>query len=168
MAAAKKKTPGWGSCSWRCPSPGRGWARRAAALRADRAHPAGFGVDGRPTINGWAVPSCDVGPGSYDHEGARVTGTIAVELLEGHAYLVFARSRRRRSASSPSQGNGSSSATTGNNSDDARDFGGVRTIRGRPRREEELHVPPALLGALKSCLDKQPPRDKTVPPPPAR
>src|SRR5205085_4001527 len=46
-------------------------------------------ADGRPTINGWAVPWCYVGAGAYDEAGVHVTGTIAVEFLEGNAYLVF-------------------------------------------------------------------------------
>lgn len=127
-----------------------------------------LGEDGRPVINGWAVPSCDVGPGSYDYDGAHVTGTIAVEFLEGHAYLVFHSKPQAPKRLVAKPGEWLFLGDNRNHSYDSRDFGGVRSIRGRPRSEEELHVPSLLQGPLKDCLDKQPPRDKTVPPPPAR
>jgi signal peptidase I len=44
-----------------------------------------------PVINGWVVPSCDVGPYLYappGRLGGIVQGRLAVEFLDGRAYLV--------------------------------------------------------------------------------
>ena len=122
-------------------------------------------ADGHPTINGWAVPSCDVGPSSYEEKGERVSGTLAVEFLEGHAYLVFYSKKQEPKRIVAKRGEMLFLGDNRNNSYDSRDFGSVATTRGRPWSEEKPTAPPNLQGALKDCLDKQPSREKTVPPP---
>jgi signal peptidase I len=45
-----------------------------------------------PVINGWAVPSCDVGRYAYTAPGGNngiLEGRLVVEFLEGHAYLTL-------------------------------------------------------------------------------
>lgn len=42
-----------------------------------------------PIINGWPVPSCNVGPYAYVSAGARATGRMRVEWLDDKAYLVL-------------------------------------------------------------------------------
>jgi signal peptidase I len=42
-----------------------------------------------PIINGWPVPSCNVGPYAYVSAGARATGRMRVEWLDDRAYLVL-------------------------------------------------------------------------------
>jgi signal peptidase I len=131
--------------------------------------------DGHPWINGWAVPSCDVGDGSYDEGGTREEGTLAVEFLEGHAYLVFFA----RHTDGP-RGTVRLVAKPGellvlgdnrNHSYDSRSWfkgagGGVSTVSGRPWSDPPLHVAPRLQAALDACLARRPARGQTLPPPP--
>lgn len=44
--------------------------------------------NGRPIINGWPVPACDVGPYAYVTGKESVIGRLVVEFLEGQPYLV--------------------------------------------------------------------------------
>jgi signal peptidase I len=45
--------------------------------------------EGHPWINGWQVPSCDLGPYAYRDDGQSHEGELFVEYLEERAYLAF-------------------------------------------------------------------------------
>ncbi|HVU01056.1 MAG TPA: signal peptidase I [Polyangiaceae bacterium] len=59
--------------------------KRVIGLPGDR-----IKMDGLfPIINGWTVPSCNVGPYAYFTAGVRAYGRMRVEFLEDQAYLVL-------------------------------------------------------------------------------
>jgi len=126
--------------------------------------------DGHPSINGFSVPSCDIGDDAYvDDSGVRHEGTIAIEFLEGHEYLVFFERHAPRAAAKDIVAKKGELLVLGDNrleSWDSRDFGGVTHVRGKPWSEAAVTVPPRLKASLEACLAKRPPRDRTVPPPP--
>jgi signal peptidase I len=58
--------------------------KRVIGLPGDRVEVRG----GRPIINGWVVPACDVGVYSYIASSESVVGRLVMEFLDGQKYLT--------------------------------------------------------------------------------
>jgi signal peptidase I len=67
--------------------PDQDFIKRVIAIPGDRLEARG----GHPSINGWEVPSCPVGPYAYTEapDGAKHEGEVFVEFLEDEAYLTL-------------------------------------------------------------------------------
>jgi len=150
--------------------------------------------DGHPKINGWSVPFCVVGRGSW----GSLTGEIDLEFLSGHEHLIFLDDARPSPAhSGPYKVAADESFVLGdnrNNSFDSRlwrngagagvphaHVKGPVLFRWVSMSEEQfdwsrsgpsIRAPllPAFLSGLQpsldDCLAKRPPRAETFPPPP--
>jgi len=128
--------------------------------------------DGHPTINGWVVPSCRVGPWSYEDPDLlppRHEGDLYVEFLGTHSYLVFLDAHATITATGPFVAKPDDHWVLGDNRFNSHDspmwFGGAgggvprSLIRGRVSEPAHPKLPrgaESLKGALDDCLSKRP------------
>ncbi len=85
---SKRSTPARGEVAvFRYPEdPNQEFIKRVIAFPGETVEVVG----GKITINGWSVPSCALGPFTYDEmDGTHHSGTLEVEFLGDVSYLVF-------------------------------------------------------------------------------
>jgi signal peptidase I len=128
---------------------------------------------GHPAINGWPVPSCEIG---HAQLGDR-DGRLVVEFLEGRAYLAFYEEHPTKPPPEhPVRAKPGEYLMLGDNrlaSYDSRAWfggkgGGVprELVVGIPFSAPPLDVPSDLRAALDACIRAQPPPTLATPPAP--
>jgi signal peptidase I len=127
---------------------------------------------GRPSVNGWEVPRCDVGKAGYDDsegQSSHHEGELFVEFLGDDAYLVFEDRDGLLSDFGRWEVSPGEMFLLGDNRRNSHDsrmwFGGrgggapVTDSLGRVRTPSPLSLPKGaegLRGALDACLAKRP------------
>jgi signal peptidase I len=154
--------------------PDQDFVKRVVALEGDRLEI----KNGRPFLNGWAIPSCKLGAFTYTdaYDGGSHAGDVWVEFLGDASYLTFYEARTTEiTAAGPWTAKSGEAWVLGdnrNNSHDSRMWFGGRgggvpheLVRGTPIGLDGPVLPKSAAGlqpALDACMKSRPAAD---PPP---